>query len=245
MVVVRHNLAIFHDSVDFVLVTLGEPILDESTERKGLLARDLGTLVGALLSASNLSVMKILLEQNVWVVVDVSSLDIESAVLQSSFVAVVESILAGVLLSHAWVTTVEGEVREVRHRSGWMDVDEKAGMQQGAMVLYVRRAALLVLAPACHHGIPVPHRGRICVSTRHSHSSVRLPRPMESKDRLRGSFIRILAAAKPYIWGTSATMNGLAPDRAAAYEITRAYSRLPVARPNDCAAAGTQCVRIR
>ena len=108
-----YDLVSFHRSVNFVLVTLRESILDNPAQRKGFLSLEISTLICTLFSAGNFRVVKIFLEKNVRVVVHLSGLDSE-AVVQSCFMAMIENILVGiVLLAHARVTAIKGEVRKV------------------------------------------------------------------------------------------------------------------------------------
>lgn len=116
VVVVCHNLVSFNGGINSVLMTLGETILDQTAEREWLLAGNVGTLIRTLLSTSDLGVVKVLLEEDVRVVVHLSSLNGET-VLQTSLMTVVESVLARILL-HAWVAAIEGKVCGGGHFDG-------------------------------------------------------------------------------------------------------------------------------
>jgi hypothetical protein len=117
------NLIVLHRSVDFVLVTFRESILDKSTQGKRFLSRDVGPLICTLLSASDFREVKIFLKKNVWVIVHLSGLNSE-ATLQRSFMTMIETELVGILLTHARVTAIKGQVCVV-HFGGWMSEGEE------------------------------------------------------------------------------------------------------------------------
>jgi hypothetical protein len=113
-----HNATLADDSIDFVNMTLGKSVLDDTSERPRVLSLDEITLIFALFGTGNCRIMEIFLEQDGRIVVDMSSFNRESA-LGPRLVTVVESKLSRVLFAKARVTTVEGEVGKIlRHVEG-------------------------------------------------------------------------------------------------------------------------------
>lgn len=106
----RFDLVSINNSIDFVDMALGEAILDDAAERPRLLSLDEVALVGMLFSAGDFRIVKVLLEQDRSVIVDLSGLNTE-AIPVTAFMAMVESVLVRVLLTR--VTTVEGEIGKI------------------------------------------------------------------------------------------------------------------------------------
>jgi hypothetical protein len=91
-------------------MAFGESVLDDTAERPRFLSLDEVALVGMLFSASDFRIVKVLLEQDRSVIVDLSGLNTE-AIPVTAFMAMVESVLVRVLLTR--VTTVEGEIGKI------------------------------------------------------------------------------------------------------------------------------------
>lgn len=103
--------AIRHNCVHFMNMAFGESVLDDTAEGPRILSLDQIALILSLFSSSNGSIVKVLLKENRRIVVNLSGLDAE-AFLDTSFVAVVESELSGVLL-HPRITSIQSEIGEV------------------------------------------------------------------------------------------------------------------------------------
>jgi hypothetical protein len=106
-----HSVSVDY-SINFMDMALGESILDNATERPRILPLDEVALIFTLFSTGNLRIVKVLLEQDRSVVVDLRSLNAE-AMGDFRLMAMIESVLSWVLLPHTRVTTIEGEVGKV------------------------------------------------------------------------------------------------------------------------------------
>jgi hypothetical protein len=139
-----------------MLVALRESILDNSDQRKGFLSLDVILLIRPLFSTRNFRVVKIFLEKHVWVVVYLSSLDRET-IPQPGFMAMIEDILVRVvLLPHARITAIKGEIRNVGHFDGWMSEGEKEREAVSESIIYTRSCRT---SPPAR--LTVPHRKAI------------------------------------------------------------------------------------
>ena len=109
--------AVLHDRIDLVHMAFGESILDDAAERPGRLAIDHVSLVHTLFGAGQGGIMKVLLEHDGRVIVDLGGFDVEhtlavARLMPGTLMTVVESEEAWVLL-HARVAPIKGEVGKI------------------------------------------------------------------------------------------------------------------------------------
>jgi len=110
------DLIALHNSINLMLMTLREPTLDKSTKREWLVTLDSTLLIYALFRSRDARIVKVFLEQDIRIVVNLRSLDSE-AIRKAGLMSVVECILVRVLLLPLTrVAAIEGEIGEVRHR---------------------------------------------------------------------------------------------------------------------------------
>ena len=157
VVVGGHNVPVANDSVDLVDMALRESVLDDAAERPRSLAVDHVALVRPLFGSSQGCVVEVLLEEDFAVVVDLSGLDVELALLvATTLVTMIESKQSRVLLTHPRVTPIEGEVGKIlASHVEWLwkasklsrGIGKEARPQGGGGSEYVLELALQRVAP--------------------------------------------------------------------------------------------------